>query len=88
MTKRLSQKKGGRGAATVASLSPVPTDLHIGAFAGLPDLSRCNIPEPKKCTKWPQNIPKGRKIFEMDVNVSKWSQNTTNGRQTFQMVIK
>jgi hypothetical protein len=40
--------------------------------AGLPDLSWYNIPKRKKCTKWPENIPNGLKIYQ-------------NGRKIYQM---
>jgi hypothetical protein len=39
---------------------------------GLPDVSWYNIPKWEKYTKWPQNIPNGHKIYQMEAKLTKW----------------
>jgi hypothetical protein len=41
-----------------------------------------------KCTKWPQNVQNGHKIYKMATKYTKWRQNIQIDLKYFQIVIK
>jgi hypothetical protein len=73
---RLDQPSKRRIAAQSVCLQLKPLN-NPGSSPGLPDLSWCNIPKREKIhhitikyTKWPLNIPNGRKIDQMTIKSS------------------
>jgi hypothetical protein len=37
-----------------------------------------------KCTKWPQNVQNGHKMYKMATKCTKWPQNRPNGHKIYQ----
>jgi hypothetical protein len=50
-----------------------------------PTPSRAGLPDFSWCTKWPQSIPNGHKVYQMATKYTKWPQSIPNGHKVYQM---